>query len=560
LPSSFSDIEAVRVLLDLIESPIFVKDRLHRFVLANKAACELLGRPQRDIIGRADHDFFPREQADSHVASDRRVFETGRPDANEELLTDVSGRVRALLVRKSLLKLVGGEECVGVYIADVGEARGAGPQFGYNAEHDPLTGVANMMSFRQQLQALLEPTPQERRAVGLLLIDLHRFRNINNALGRSAGDNLLAQFAKLLSEVAGPTDFVSRLGGDEFAIVQAKSKQPIAAAGLAAAILERLRAPLHCDGRRVRMLATIGIASARENDDFEALLRRADLALQYAKRDGGAGWRAFEAHMEANSSRGPFLEEDLRVALQQGQFSIVYQPLARVADLEVLGYEALLRWTHPVLGPIEPSVFIPLAETEGFIVSIGEWVFRQACETAASWPKRVGISVNVSPMQFTRTDLPDLVQNVIDETGIEPHRIELEITETSVVGDIEAARAVFQSLHAIGVRIVLDDFGAGYSSFEVLKSLPFDKIKIDKSLLRDVGWSRKADAIISALLRMSRALDLQVVAEGVETIEQVNVLKREKCAALQGFFLSRPVDDPFKRSSRSSSRGRSSPA
>jgi EAL domain-containing protein (putative c-di-GMP-specific phosphodiesterase class I) len=308
------------------------------------------------------------------------------------------------------------------------------------------------------------------------------------------------------------------------------------------------------------MLATIGIASARENDDFEALLRRADLALQYAKRDGGAGWRAFEAHMEANSGRGPFLEEDLRVALQQGQFSIVYQPLARVADLEVLGYEALLRWTHPVLGPIEPSVFIPLAETEGFIVSIGEWVFRQACETAASWPKRVGISVNVSPMQFTRTDLPDLVQNVIDETGIEPHRIELEITETSVVGDIEAARAVFQSLHAIGVRIVLDDFGAGYSSFEVLKSLPFDKIKIDKSLLRDVGWSRKADAIISALLRMSRALDLQVVAEGVETIEQVNFLKREKCAALQGFFLSRPVDDPFKRSSRSSSRGRSSPA
>jgi diguanylate cyclase (GGDEF)-like protein/PAS domain S-box-containing protein len=548
---SLSDSEALRALLNLIESPILVKDRTHRFVLANQAACELLGRPQSDIIGRADHDFFPREQADIYVANDRRVFETGHPNENEELLTDGSGRVRTLLTRKSLLKLVSGEEFVAVYITDVSDFRGAELQIGYNAEHDALTGLANMACFQRQLQALLEPTPQDRRAVGLLLIDLHRFRNVNNALGRAAGDNLLVQFAKLLSEVAGPTDLVARLGGDEFAIVQGTLRQPTAATALAASILERLRAPLFFNGRRVRMLATIGIASAGQNGDFEALLRRADLALQHAKREGGAGWRSFEPHMEASGSRGSFLEEDLRVALQQGQFSVVYQPLARVADLEVLGYEALLRWTHPVLGPIEPSVFIPLAETEGFIVSIGEWVLRQACATAARWPKPVGIAVNVSPVQFARTDLPDLVRKVVDETGIEPHRIELEVTETSVIGDIEAARRVFESLHAVGVRIVLDDFGAGYSSLEVLKALPFDKIKLDKSLLRDVGCSRKADAVISALLRMSRALDLQVVAEGVETIEQVNVLKREKCAVLQGFFLSRPVDDPFRKSSRS---------
>jgi diguanylate cyclase (GGDEF)-like protein/PAS domain S-box-containing protein len=544
LLSSAADLDTLRAVLDLIDDPILVKDRQHRFVLVNRAGCTLLGRSGDEIVGRTDHDLQPREQADIYIANDRRVLETGQPNTNEELLTDGGGDRRTLITRKSRLRLANGQDFVLVHISDITDFRRAEAQVLFSAERDGLTGLANIASLRQELNALLAQASGEGQRTALLVLDLDRFGQINHALGRTVGDNLLVQFGRLLSQVTRPGDLIGRLGGDEFVIVQTASGQPVDADALAATILRRLESPLFFETRRVHLSTSIGIAIAGQGENVESLLRRAELALGQAKREGRSQRRFFEAEM-ARRAVGPFLEDDLRVALQQKQFSLVYQPYARVADLGLLGYEALLRWNHPDLGEISPSAFIPLAESEGFIVAIGEWVLHEACRHAARGPKELALSVNVSPIQFTRADLVSLVRSAVKETGIEPERLELEITETAVIGDIKQAQHILAELRAIGVRVALDDFGAGYSSLEVLQALPFNKIKIDRSLVRDAGQTEKADAIISAILRLTQTLRLRAVAEGVETLQQLELLRRERCDEFQGFFLSPPVSNPF---------------
>jgi diguanylate cyclase (GGDEF)-like protein/PAS domain S-box-containing protein len=449
--SSAADLDTLRAVLDLIDDPILVKNRQHRFILVNRAGCALLGRSYDDIVGRTDHDLQPRAQADIYVANDQLVFETGRPNTNEELLTDTGGDIRTLITRKSRLRLANGQDFVLAHISDITDFRRAEARVLYSAERDGLTGLANTASFRQGLNALLAQASGEGQRTAVLVLDLDRFGQINHALGRIVGDNLLVQFGRLLSQATGPSDLIARLGGDEFVIVQTTSGQPIDADALAATILQRLEPPMFFETRRVHVSASIGIAIAGQGENVESLLRRAELALGQAKREGRNQRRFFEAEM-ARRAVGPFLEDDLRVALQLKQFSIVYQPYARVADMGLLGYEALLRWNHPDLGEISPSAFIPLAESEGFIVAIGEWVLREACRQAAPWPKELTLSVNVSPIQFTRADLVNLVRSAIKETGIEPERLELEITETAVIGDIEQAQHILAELAAIGVR------------------------------------------------------------------------------------------------------------
>jgi diguanylate cyclase (GGDEF)-like protein/PAS domain S-box-containing protein len=545
LLSSAADLEVLRALLDLIETPVFVKDNRHRFVLLNRAACALLGRSYNDVIGRTDFDLLPPEQAEAYVENDKLVLDTGQPLETVELLTDSAGSDRTLLTRKSRLQLPDGEDFVIVCVTDITEFRQADAQIRYSAEHDSLTGLANAAKFRNMLDETLARTTEECQRTAVLLIDLDCFEHLHATQTRSTTENLVVQFARLLSAKTRPDDLAARLGSEEFAVLQTASGQPIAAGTTAAAILDRLGSPFFFDTRPVYVSANIGIAVARPGEDVDALLRRASVARRQAKRDGRNRWRFYDDETDTHQAAEPFLEDDLRNALQEKQFSIVYQPLARVTDLKVVGYEALLRWTHPTLGSIGPSVFIPLAESEGFIVSIGEWVLREACADAARGPNDLALSVNVSPVQFKRTDLVALVDSVIREIGIDPGRIELEVTETSVIGDYERASETIKRLQEIGVKIALDDFGAGYSSLELMRSLPFDKIKIDRSLLRDVGRTQKADAIISAILRLSRTLELSVVAEGVETLEQLAVLRRENCAVFQGFLLGQPVRNPF---------------
>ncbi len=542
---SATDFDTCRAMLDLIDAPILVKDRRHRFVLANRAGCELLGRSYEEIVGRTDHDLLPREQADIYVANDRVVLATGEANTSEELLTDRSGDTRTLITRKYRLRRADGDEFVVLHISDITDYRRAEAQVLCNAERDQLTGLGNTASLRQRLNALNSAASDTVQRIALLVLDLDRFGQINRALGRTVGDNLLIQFGQLLRQLVRPDNLVARIGGDEFAIAQTTAEQPAEADDLSTAILRRLESPMIFETRRVHVSASIGIAIAGPDETVDSLMRRAELALGQAKREGRGLRRFFEPEM-ARRAAGPFLEDDLRLAIERNQFSIVYQPYARVTDMGLLGYEALLRWNHPELGEISPSTFIPLAESEGFIVSIGEWVLREACRQAAMWPKELALSVNVSPIQFTRGDLVSQVRSVVIDTGIAPDRLELEITETAVIGDIERARHILVELSAIGVRVVLDDFGAGYSSLEVLQALQFSKVKIDRSLVRDAGQTPRADAILSAILRLTQILRLRVVAEGVETIRQLELLRRERCDAFQGFFLSPPVSNPYE--------------
>jgi diguanylate cyclase (GGDEF)-like protein/PAS domain S-box-containing protein len=455
----------MRAALDLIENAVFVKDDHHRFVIANIAGCALLGRVREEIIGRTDHDILPAAQADRHRASDLLILKTGVSEQQEEALTDASGKVRNLLIKKSLFQLSRRQRFILVHIRDLTEFKHTEALLRYNAEHDSLTGLPNAWSFQQTVNELLAKTP-DGHETAVILIDLDRFRNFNDAFGRTTGDNLLVQFAQRLSAVAQPSHLIARLGSDEFAVVQHLAGQPMTADELGATILKHLSTPFLFGANRIHLSASIGIAVARQKDDRESLHRRAELALRQAKREGPSRRRLFEAEMEVPPNVDPRLEYDLKIALQEKQLSIVYQPFARVSDLAILGYEALLRWTHPTVGPIAPSVFIPLAESDGFIIPMGEWVLREACKQALNGPQHHTIAINVSPIQFTRTDL-------------------------------------------------------------------------------NVGRKHEANAIISAMLRLTRTLELRVVAEGVETLEQLTVLRRQRCEAFQGFLLGQPVSNPF---------------
>ena len=538
-----ANLDALRGIIDAVPHPIFVKDEESRFLVVNRIMCEIMRRSFDDLVGHRDHDFVPAEQADVFRANDLLVLETGEPNTSEEAFTDGSGMLRTVITRKKRLVLADGVRLVVGSLTDITEFRRAEALIRHHAEHDHLTGLANRGLFQRCLRdAILDAEEDSRASLALLLVDLDGFKNVNDLLGHAAGDSLLVQTASILTELCGDRDLVARFGGDEFAIIR-RGGDELAAAALAADIIDRLSRPLLVGGRQVEISASVGIAGLVQEarpGDAGTLLRHADLALYGAKKDGRNAWRLFEPAMEAVYLANRFLEDDLRSSVEHGHFALDYQPFYGVHALDLLGFETLLRWRHPLRGELPPSEFIITAERTGLIVPIGEWALRAACTDAATWPCPLRVSVNISPVQFAQADLPTLVRSVVRDIGIDPRRIELGLTETAVIKDIGGARRVFRALHDIGVNLVLDDFGAGYSSLQILKSLPFDKIKIDRSLLQDVGRTERADAIIGAILRLARTLNLVVVAEGVETVEQLAVLWRERCDEVQGFLLGRP--------------------
>jgi len=540
--SLLADLDALRGIVDAVPHPIFVKDEASRFLIVNRIMCEIMGHSFEELVGRTDFDFVPQEQAELFRANDLSVLETGEPNTSEEALTDGAGMLRTVVTRKTRLVLKSGARLVVGCLTDITEFRRAEALIRHHAEHDHLTGLANRGLFQERLRSAIDEAA--RPAGGppiLLLVDLDGFKNVNDLLGHAAGDSLLIQTAAILTDLCGERDLVARLGGDEFAIIR-RDGDEAAAAAFAADVIERLSRPLLVGGRQVEISASVGIAAARAqaSEDAGTLLRQADLALYGAKKDGRNAWRMFEPAMEAVYLANRFLEEDLRSSVEHGHFALDGQPLFSAPALTLLGFEVLLRWNHPLRGALPPSEFIAAAERSGLIVPIGEWALRAACAAAACWPSGLKLAVNISPLQFAQADLPALVRSVIRDSGIDPRRIDLELTETAVIKDLAGARRVFGALRDIGVNLVLDDFGAGYSSLQILKSLPFDKIKIDRSLLQDVGRTAQADTIVGVILKLARTLDLVVVAEGVETAEQLAVLRREGCNEVQGFLLGRP--------------------
>ena len=425
---------------------------------------------------------------------------------------------------------------------DVTEKRNSEKQIAFLAHHDALTGLANRVQLRDHIMTSLKNAERGER-FSVLCLDLDNFKDINDTLGHSVGDALLCAVSMRLRGLVRDNDLVSRTGGDEFSIVQPGTEQPVAAAtDLATRIVEALSVPFDIGDHQVVVGASIGIALAPDDgNDADQLLKNADMALYRAKDDGRGGFHFFEPAMDAKAQARRFLELDLRKAINAGEFEVFYQPIVNLAENRVSGFEALLRWNHPTRGRVLPSEFIPLAEETGLIVAIGEWVIRQACAEAMTWPSDLRVAVNASPVQFRSKSLVPAVISALAASGLRPDRLELEITETVLMHNNDATLAMLHQLRSLGVRISMDDFGTGYSSLSYLRSFPFDKIKIDQTFVRDLVEKPDSIAIIRAVAGLGHSFGMTTTAEGVETQQQLDQMRAEGCTEVQGYFYSKPL-------------------
>jgi diguanylate cyclase (GGDEF)-like protein len=424
---------------------------------------------------------------------------------------------------------------------DITEQRRMEERISHIAHHDALTGLPNRVLLRKRLEQALSGR-RRTEGVAVLCLDLDHFKEVNDTLGHPVGDALLKSIAERLRGCAQESDTIARASGDEFVIVQISSDPPKEATALAARIIEVLSAPYDLDGHQVVVGASIGIAIApNDGTDADALLKHADLALYRTKGEGRGTYRFFEQQMNTRMQERRALEVDLRKALANGEFELYYQPVVNLERGDISGLEALLRWNHPNRGRVSPAEFIGLAEETGLIVPIGEWALRQACADATSWPAHIRVAVNVSAVQFKNRNLLGIVFNALATSGLAAGRLELEITESVLIQDGEAALATLIQLRDLGVRIALDDFGTGYSSLSYLRSFPFDKIKIDGCFVRDLSEADdEALAIVRAVAGLGTSLGIATTAEGVETEEQLKRARAEGCTEMQGYLFSPP--------------------
>ncbi len=427
---------------------------------------------------------------------------------------------------------------------DLTEIRRSEAEISRLARFDALTGLANRSEIGNLLRQSLIGQAGTTRAAALFLLDLDRFKNINDSFGHPAGDALLKQVAQRLLNVIGSQGHVGRLGGDEFKVVLPGKTNPSQLEALAKAIIESLSRPYFIDRTQMSIGASVGVAVSPDHGrSDEDLTRNADLALYAAKAAGRGVHRFYEASMHAAADRRNMLEKDLNDAVEKDHLRLVYQPVVSCKGERVTGFEALLRWNHPGHGPISPGEFIPIAEESSLIERVGEWVLRHACEEAANWSIPARVAVNVSPVQFANPSFPTLVAQVLAQTGLAPSRLELEITEGVFMAEGSHAERQFETLKRIGVRLALDDFGTGYSSLGYLQRAPLNKIKIDQSFVRGAtrGDNQNA-AIIRAIVTLAEALGMETTAEGAETEDEIELIRRLGCSHIQGFYYGPPLE------------------
>ncbi|BDA84272.1 hypothetical protein Sa4125_18140 [Aureimonas sp. SA4125] len=422
---------------------------------------------------------------------------------------------------------------------DVTEQKLARDRIVHVARHDPLTGLPNRMKFNETLKETLSRS--DGAEVAVLLLDLDDFKEINDTRGHPIGDTLLRQVAARLTKVTEKAGPLARLGGDEFAVIHAVSVSGMAPLELADHVVDAMKEPFEINGDQLRAGVSVGVTVTRRlGQPMEELFKEADIALYEAKADGGGTARLYEAAMQEAIHTRQALKHDLSFALERGELSLAYQPLMDLSNGRIRCFEALLRWQHPVRGAVSPVEFIPLAEETGLILPIGEWVLAQACGEAAKWPQDVSVAVNVSPVQFRSGSLPLRVATALSASGLQPSRLELEITESVLLNDSESNLRLLHALKALGVRIALDDFGTGYSSLAYLRTFPFDKIKLDRSFVGDIGVSHHSEAIIEAVGSLGRSLSMTTTAEGVESAEQLEWLSDHGWMQVQGYLIGRP--------------------
>jgi diguanylate cyclase (GGDEF)-like protein/PAS domain S-box-containing protein len=517
-------------------------DGEQKLIISNRRWLDLFGIPAalgkpgttfRAVLeARRASGHYPGRSIDEIIAERAAMRKDGKPKTFEQHLAN--GRI----VQTYQQPLADGG-WVSTF-EDITERRQAEAQIAHMSRHDALTDLPNRVLFREHMDQNLARV-RRGESLAVLCLDLDYFKSINDTLGHAVGDAMLRAVADRLRDCVRETDTVARLGGDEFAVLQVGARQPADATGLAQRIVEALGKPFDLAGHQLVIGASVGIAvSPNDGDDPDQLMKNADLALYRAKEDGRNGFRFFEPEMDAKMRWRRSLEADLRKALTQGEFELFYQPVVNLRQNEITGLEALLRWRHPERGMVSPADFIPLAEEIGLIIPLGEWVLRKACAEAATWSSRVTVAVNLSAVQFKNKNLVATVVSALAASRLPPGRLEVEITESVLMQDNETILDILHQLRDIGVRISMDDFGTGYSSLSYLRRFPFDKIKIDRSFVRDVAMRGDSLSIVRAVTGLGSSLGMVTTAEGVETAEQLNVLRAEGCTEVQGYLFSPP--------------------
>jgi diguanylate cyclase (GGDEF)-like protein/PAS domain S-box-containing protein len=523
-------------------TPIMVKDiESLRYLLINRAAEAYLGIDRSAILGQTVKAIMPAATAEFVTAEDLRLIAEGKIAFFDEHAV-VTPRNGTRIVTSTRLAVTGPAGTPGYLISlinDLTERKRDEQRLAHMANHDSLTDLPNRASFNKCIAATIDLAAAAGESFAVLCMDVDRFKAVNDVYGHATGDALLREVARRI-EAACQGAFLARTGGDEFAVITPTAQQPEAIVALTERLCTVLNTDIDVDGHPLRVGLTIGVGIfPQDGADAATLVANADAALFRAKGEARGSIRFFEMSMDQQLREKRALQQDLHSAIGRDEIVLHYQPQAHI-DGHVTGFEALVRWHHPRHGMVPPSTFIPLAEESGNIIALGEWILRTACREAASWPRPLRIGINLSPVQFQHGDLPRLVHQVLLDTKLPPERLELEITEGVLIGDFTRALAILRRLKALGVRIAMDDFGTGYSSLSYLQSFPFDKIKIDQAFIANLGHSEQAATIIRAVIALGRGLDLPVVAEGVETREQLDFLAAENCNEIQGYFIGRP--------------------
>lgn len=516
---------------DLVNAAVegLVVCREGRIVTANASFLAMTGRTMGDMLDAA---FSSLVLVDSAKATD-----TGQ----ETAIVHANGDRLPVEVIQREIDYDGTPHTV-FALRDLRERRKAEADIRHLAMHDTLTGLPNRRAFNERLEREIKAHwNASDRYLALLCLDLDRFKEVNDLFGHAAGDAMLQRVAECASSVLKDNQMLARLGGDEFAVIVPDLSEPSGGQKVAQAILQAFREANRNAANEGLMSTSIGIALCPgDATDAETLVSHADTALYCAKSDGRDTWRHFEKSMGQEVRSRRMMEHELRYAIPREELSLAYQPQKKLDTGETIGFEALLRWSHPQRGNVSPAVFIPVAEESGSIVTIGEWVLERACADAASWADNITVAVNVSAVQLHSPDFTRNVHEILVRTGLAPHRLEIEITETALVRDMNRALTTLRQIKALGVKVAMDDFGTGYSSLSNLRAFPFDKIKIDGSFIRSVDTNPQAATIVKAVLGIGRGLGLPVLAEGVETSAELEFLSKELCQIGQGYLLGRP--------------------
>ena len=503
-------------------------------VTANTSFAKLVGSSSDRLIGARLETFIPDSEIRAKLQN----------SPNQPVEADLRHTDGSMIPVELILRPIdyAGQAHHVIAVRNLQARKQAEQHIRYLAHHDALTSLPNRSTFHARLDHEIAAAVNSGQKCAVLCFDLDRFKEVNDLFGHAAGDKVLQSVASRVTAVLDKSCMVARLGGDEFAILVPGLANPAAAGKLADTLLEALRPDGDKSDSDNMTSCSIGIAICPDDaDNRETLLNHADTALYRAKMEGRATYRFFEAKMAAEVHDRRVLEHDLRQAVARSEFSLVYQPQGDIQTDTVVGFEALLRWSHKTRGSISPAVFIPIAEETGAILGIGEWVLWEACRQAATWSKPLTIAVNVSAVQIYSENFVQLVHEVLLETGLAPNRLELEITETALVRDLNRALNTLRRIKALGVHIAMDDFGTGYSSLSNLRAFPFDKIKIDGSFIKSVNTNAQAATIVRAVLGLGRGLGLPVLAEGVETPAELAFLQSELCNEVQGYLVGRPA-------------------